>query len=74
MPDESMIGSGPERTHSLILSLGFFYLLHSKARWPVLAGGLIAIGPCRAKAVEVAFVQLFLANDGRNDLPEAVIA
>jgi hypothetical protein len=69
-----MMGSGPERTYSLILLLGFFYLLHSKAPWSVPAGRLIAIGPCRAKAVEVAFVQLFLANDGRNDLPEAVIA
>jgi hypothetical protein len=69
-----MMSSSPERTCSLILLLGFFYLLHSKAPWSVFAGRLIAIGPCRAKAVEVAFAQLSLANDGRNDLPEAVIA
>ena len=69
-----MMGSGRERTYSLMLLLGLFYLFHSKAPWSVLAGRLIAIGPCRAKAVKVAFVQLFLANDGRNDLPEAVIA
>ena len=69
-----MMGSGPERTCSLIPLLGFFYLLHSKAPWSVPTGQLIAIGPCRGKAVEVAFVQLFLANDRRNDLPEAVIA
>ena len=69
-----MMGSGSERTCSLILLLGFFYLLHSKAPWSVPTGQLIAIGPCRGKAVKVAFAQLFFANDGRNDLPEAVIA
>ena len=68
------MGRCPERTYSLILLLGFFYLLHSKAPWSVLAGRLIAIRSCRAKAVEVAFLPLFLPNDGRNGLPEAGIA
>jgi len=68
------MGPCPERTYFLLLLLGFFYLLHSKAPLSVLAGRLIAIRSCRAKAVEVAFVQLFLSNNGRNDLPEAGIA
>ena len=68
------LGSRPEGSYSLIPFLGSFYLLHSKAPWSVFAGPLIAIGPCRAKAVEVALVQLFLPNNGRNDLPEAGIA
>ena len=68
------MGPCPERSYCLLLLLGFFYLLHSKAPLSVLAGRLIAIRACRAKAVEIAFIQLFLANDGRNDLPETVIA
>lgn len=68
------MGPCPERTCSLILLPGFFYLLHAKAPFFVLTTGLIAIGACPAKAVEVAFSQLFLANHGRNDPPEAHIA
>lgn len=68
------MGPCPERTYSLILLLGFFYLLHAKAPFIVLTIGLIAIGACPAKAIKVAFFQLLLANHGRNDLPEAHIA
>jgi hypothetical protein len=73
-PKTSRMGPCPERGCCLILSLSFFYLLHSKAPLFILAGRLITIGACFAKAVKVALLQLFLVNHGRNDLPETDIA
>lgn len=42
-----------------------------KAPLPILAVELIAIYDCFAKAVEVAFLQLFFVNQGAGNLFEA---
>jgi len=68
------MGLCPARTYFFLFLLGLFYLLHSKAPLSVLAGRLIAIRACRAKAGKIALIELFLADDGRNNLPEAGIA
>lgn len=57
-----------------VVFLRLFHFLHAEAPFTVFAFELIAIGPCFSKAVEVALSELFLVNDGRDDVSEAGIA
>jgi|GEM_PF-6521556 len=62
------------QTVFIVLCWGFFRLFHAQAPSSILAFQLIAMGCRSAEAVKVAFFELFLVNDGRDDFPEARVA
>jgi hypothetical protein len=56
------------------LPVPFFGLPPTEAPFSILAFKLIAIISSFAKAIKIAFPKLFLANDRRNDVSEALVA